>query len=119
MSRPTHNRPERTLQTGRIVRLRPGIEIPARALVDLCRRYQVRELAVFGSVLGPNFTEASDVDFLVEFAPEAQIGMLVFSSFQRELSEILQRPVDLVPKTGLKPVIRDDVLSQAEIVYAA
>jgi len=37
---------------------------------------------------------------------------------QRELSELLQRPVDLVPKEGLKPKIREAVLSSAEVVYA-
>jgi predicted nucleotidyltransferase len=38
---------------------------------------------------------------------------------QRELADLFHRPVDLVPKDGLKPLIRDDVLSQARVLYAS
>jgi predicted nucleotidyltransferase len=37
---------------------------------------------------------------------------------QRELASLFRRPVDLVPRNGLKPVIRDEVLSQAKVLYA-
>ena len=40
------------------------------------------------------------------------------SRMQRELTELLQRPVDLVPRDGLKPLIRDDILANTEVVYA-
>ena len=89
------------------------------ALRPICERYQVRELALFGSALGHDFGPQSDLDFLVEFQPDAQIGFLALASLQRELSGLLGRPVDLVPKGGLKPVIRDEVLSEAEVLYAA
>jgi antitoxin (DNA-binding transcriptional repressor) of toxin-antitoxin stability system len=56
---------------------------------------------------------------LVEFEPDAQVGFVALSRMQRELAELLQRPVDLVPKEGLKPKIREAVLASAEVVYAA
>ena len=43
----------------------------------------------------------------------------MLSRMQRELSELFQRPVDLVPMDGLKPVIRESVLASAQDVYAA
>jgi hypothetical protein len=58
------------------------------------------------------------VDFLVEFAPGSQIGLLELGKFQEELEVLLQRKVDLVSKPGLKPLIRQSVLQQAELVYA-
>jgi hypothetical protein len=87
-------------------------------IATICRRYNVQELSVFGSALGPDFSSGSDVDFLVEFAPGSQIGLLELGKFQEELEVLLQRKVDLVSKPGLKPLIRQSVLQQAELVYA-
>jgi predicted nucleotidyltransferase len=84
-----------------------------------CRRYPVRELAVFGSTLRDGFDNSSDIDLLVEFEPDAQVGFLTLSKMQRELSKIFHRQVDLVPKGGLKPKIRRAVLSSARVLYAA
>ena len=97
---------------------KPKIEIPADKIADFCRRHHIRSLSVFGSVLREDFGPDSDADVLVEFEPEAQVGFIALSQMQRELSELLQRPVDLVPKEGLKPKIREAVLSSAEVVYA-
>ena len=94
------------------------IEIPQEQLADFCRRYQVRELALFGSVLRNDFRPDSDVDVLIEFEPEAQVTLLTLSGMQIELTKLLQRSVDLVLLEGLKPVIREAVLSSAETIYA-
>lgn len=95
------------------------IEFPIRELTDLCRRYQVRELAVFGSFVKGNFRADSDIDLLVEFEPSAEIGFLALARMKNELSEILHRQVDLVPKEGLKPKIKKEVLDSRRILYAA
>ena len=88
-------------------------------IAALCRQYHVRELAVFGSALGPNFGPQSDIDLLVSFEPDAKIGLFALFHLQDELARLLQRKVDLVPKNGLKPLIRDEVLAQARPLYAA
>jgi hypothetical protein len=98
---------------------RVKIKVPKQELADFCRRYNVQKLALFGSVLGENFRADSDVDVLVSFQPNARIGFITFSRMQRELAELFKRPVDLVPMDGLKPVIRDSVLSNIEEVYAS
>jgi len=95
------------------------IRVPKRKLSEFYRRYQVEKLALFGSVLRADFHKESDVDVLVSFQPAARIGFITFSRMQRELSDIFQRPVDLIPMDGLKPVIRDSVLANIEVVYAA
>jgi hypothetical protein len=94
------------------------IPIPVEAIAEFCRRNQIRELALFGSVLREDFRADSDVDVLVEFEPEAQIGLFALMRMQDELAQLLHRPVDLVPKLGLKPLIRDSVLASAQVVYA-
>jgi predicted nucleotidyltransferase len=95
------------------------IEFPTDKIAGFCQRHRISSLYVFGSVLRDDFSPGSDIDVLVEFQPGAQVGFLALSRMQRELSGILQRSVDLVPRNGLKPRIREAVLSSAEVVYAA
>jgi predicted nucleotidyltransferase len=86
---------------------------------EICRRYHVRELMLFGSALRDDFRPDSDYDLLVDFEPDAPIGLIEFGNMEGELEDLLGRKVDLVPKRGLKPVIRENVLSSAEPVYAS
>lgn len=99
--------------------IHPNLELNIEPIRELCQRYRVRELALFGSAVREDFSAASDVDILVEFEPDAEVGFVTLSRMQRELSAILRRRVDLVPKNGLKPLIRESVLSSKEILYAA
>lgn len=96
-----------------------GLEIPMDELVELCLRYSVRELALFGSVLRDDFRDQSDIDVLVEFDPDAPVGFLEHFGLQEELSLLLGREVDLISKRGLKPAIRRSVLDSALVLYAA
>jgi predicted nucleotidyltransferase len=96
-----------------------AVEIPLDSLAELCRRHQVRELSLFGSALREDFGPDSDLDLLVEFEPSAQVGFLTLAKIQRELSALLGRRVDLVPKLGLKSRIRQSVLEGAKVIYAA
>jgi predicted nucleotidyltransferase len=92
--------------------------MPIGAVETLCRRYGVRELALFGSALRADFRPDSDIDLLVEFQPESRPGLLTLSRLRLDLAELLGRPVDLVPKAGLKPAIRESVLASARLIYA-
>lgn len=84
----------------------------------LCVQHAIRSLALFGSALRDDFGADSDVDVLVEFEPDARVGFLKLAAVQRELGELIGRRVDLVPKSGLKPLIRDSVLASARTIYA-
>ena len=97
----------------------PQIAIPQDKIVDFCRRNQVRTISLFGSVLREDFGPESDIDVLIEFEPEARVGFMALGRMQRELAELLGRRVDLVPRDGLKPLIRDNVLDSAQVLYAA
>jgi hypothetical protein len=95
------------------------LKVPREHIADLCRRYGIRELAVFGSAARGDARPDSDIDFLVEFEPTARIGFIALSRLTRELETLLARPVDVVTKRGLNPRIRDRVLAEAEVVFAA
>ncbi|ABF40969.1 nucleotidyltransferase [Candidatus Koribacter versatilis Ellin345] len=85
----------------------------------ICEKYGVRELRLFGSALGPTFRAESDVDFLVEFQPDVRMGLITFLKMRDELQDLIGRPVDLVQAGGLKATIRDEVLANNELLYAA
>jgi len=96
-----------------------SLQIPAEPLADFCRRNAVRELSLFGSALTGSLGDESDIDLLVTFQPGARVGFLTLARMKRELEGLFGRKVDLVPKGGLKPVIRDSVLASARVLYAA
>ena len=96
-----------------------GLTLSADRVAAICRRYAVKELVVFGSHARGDATPESDIDFLVEFEDDAEVGLLEFAALMRELAEATGRKVDLVSKRGLKPLIRDSVLGEARLAYAA
>lgn len=94
-------------------------DLPLAEIRAICRRYGVRELALFGSALRDDFGPESDLDLLVEFEPDVRIGFMELGRMEQELAALLGRRVDLVPKGGLRPFLRDEVLASARLLYAA
>lgn len=97
----------------------PGVALPETEIIAVCRRYQVKELSVFGSAVRGEMRPDSDIDLLVDFLPEARPGLLGLSALMREFSTLLGRRVDVAVKPTLKPLIRQEILSEAQIIYAA
>ena len=94
------------------------IDLPRDSIAGFCRRYHVRRLSLFGSVLRDDFGAGSDVDVLVEFEPGQAPG-LAFFGMADELSDILGRKVDLNTPGFLSRYIRDDVIAEAQVQYDA
>src|SRR5713226_2509755 len=101
----------------------PALELPRREIADFCRRWNISELALFGSVLRPDFRPDSDVDVLVTFAPGAHWTLLDCVRMQQELTGIIGRPVDLVRRRAVEQssnaIRRRQLLESAETVYAS
>ncbi|HUO10292.1 MAG TPA: nucleotidyltransferase family protein [Phycisphaerae bacterium] len=95
------------------------MDLPLERIAEVCRKYRVRELSVFGSVLREDFRPDSDVDLLVDFLPNHGLGLIDYISCQEELSEVVGRPVDLVQKSGLKRFVKGEVLRTHRVIYAA
>jgi predicted nucleotidyltransferase len=96
-----------------------GIHAGSPMLGELCRRYSIKELSLFGSAARGEMGPESDVDILVEFEPGVRIGLIRFESLVEELQLLSDRRVDLVTKRGLKPWVRSEVLKDARVIYAA
>jgi uncharacterized protein len=97
------------------------IELDRDRIAVFCRRWQITELALFGSVLRDDFGPDSDVDVLVRFAPDARHSLFDMVRMQNELEGILDRRVDLVSRRGIEasrnPLRRKAILESAEVVY--
>jgi predicted nucleotidyltransferase len=96
----------------------PILDLPLEEIAALCREYDVAELSLFGSALRDEFRDDSDVDMLVLFEPDATVGILELAALQRKLGMLIHRNVDLVPKKGLKSVIRNEILGSARVIFA-
>ena len=101
------------------MRIRPGIDVPDEQLAELCERFAVERLEVFGSSVRGDFRADSDIDLLVTFRPGKRVGLLHLVGLQLELQALPGVKVDLVPRSGLKPGIRDAVLEEARELFAA
>ena len=95
------------------------ISISPSVLASFCRKHHIRRLAFFGSVLRDDFDQDSDVDVLVEFDPNAKIGLIKLSGIEIELGELLGRKVDLNTADFISKYIRNQVMAEAEDQYVA
>ena len=68
---------------------RPSIDLSDKKVADFCRRNHIRKLSVYGSFLREDFGADSDIDILVEFAPDHIPGLIRFAGRENELSSIL------------------------------
>ena len=99
---------------------RSHIQLSSAQLAEFCRRHHIRKLAVFGSVLHGDARPDSDLDVLVEFEPGHVPGLIRLAGMELELSALLGgRKVDLNTPLCLSRFFRDEVLAEAEPVYAA
>lgn len=99
------------------------LDLERSEVASFCRRWKVRELAAFGSVLREDFRTESDVDLLVTFEPDANWGLLDQATMENELTELLGRKVDLVSRRAVEQstnwIRRKAILESAEIVHVA
>lgn len=96
-----------------------GLAIDRKRLAFFFKTHGIRQLAIFGSVIHHDLTQASDVDVLVESQPGSTPGLFGIIRLEQELSPFLDgRRVDLRTAEDLSPYFRDEVLKEAELQYA-
>lgn len=93
------------------------IHLDANLVAEICQQHAIRELALFGSVTRDDFRPESDVDVLIDFEPDARVGLFEFVGIRDKLAALVGREVDLVTKRMLSPYFKDEVLANREVVY--
>jgi hypothetical protein len=87
----------------------------SQEILPVLLSYGAKRVALFGSTVRREDSADSDVDILVAF--REPIGLFSLARLQRELSQQLNRPVDLVTEAALSPYIRDEVQAEKVVLY--
>ncbi len=96
------------------------IDYDREKIAAFCRKWRVKELALFGSVLRDDFGPDSDVDVLVTFEPDDPWSLLDWHPMMEDLRGIFGRRIDLVEKPALRnPFRRHEILRTHEVIHAA
>ena len=99
------------------------IAIPTEGIADFCERWQVREMALFGSVLRDDFGPDSDIDVLVAFEDGARHTLFNMVEMEEELRALFGRDVDLVSRRGIERssnhLRRAAILGSAETIHVS
>ena len=99
---------------------RRNIDIPMEKIAEFCRKWKIKELSLFGSVLREDFRLDSDIDVLVELEAGHGWGLYEWLDMIEELKAMFGRDVDLVDKSALRnPFRRYSILTTREVLYAA
>ena len=94
------------------------LDLPQDKIREYCASQPIRRLSVFGSAARNELTPESDIDLLVEYEPDASVGLFAMGGHLMDLQDIVGRKVDLVTPKGLCPYIRDEVLDDARVIYS-
>jgi predicted nucleotidyltransferase len=94
------------------------VDVDPQRLREVCERYGVASLEVFGSAARNEDRLESDVDLLYVLKPHARLGFSLFY-LEDELAAVFGRPVDLVSRKSVNKYIRERVLADARPLYAA
>jgi predicted nucleotidyltransferase len=96
------------------------VNLSKEKIEDFCRRWKVKELSLFGSVLRDDFNQGSDIDLLVSFFEDARWSLFDWVEMIEELKGIAGREIDLVEREALRnPFRRRAILASKEVIYAA
>ena len=99
----------------------PGT-FPENEIVEFCRRWKIRELSLFGSIVRNDFGPESDIDILVDFDDDARWSLFDHIQMQRELAELLGRKVDLISKRAVMEsgnrLIRQEIQQTAQVIFS-
>ena len=88
-------------------------------IINLCKKYKVKSLYAFGSVLSDNFNESSDIDLIVDFSNiEIEDYADNYFDFKFSLQDIFNRSIDLLEEKAIKnPYLKQSINQKKQLVY--
>ncbi len=95
-----------------------AVDVDLERLREVCERYGIGSLEVFGSVARGEHQPDSDFDLLYVLKPDARLGFSLFD-LEDDLATLFGRRVDLVARKAINKYVREQVLADAQPLYAA
>ncbi|MGK7954713.1 MAG: nucleotidyltransferase family protein [Crocosphaera sp.] len=91
-------------------------------LARFCKKWGIIELSLFGSILGDQFNQNSDIDILLQFSPDSRQGLLTLAKIKYELEKMTGRVIDIAVKESIEnsenEIRRQEILNTAKVIYA-
>jgi predicted nucleotidyltransferase len=84
-------------------------------MINICRQNDVAMVGIFGSMARGEAKATSDIDLLVRFSRRKSLLSVV--RLERELTEALNRKVDLLTEAAISPYLRERILKEVKVVY--
>lgn len=86
---------------------------------QLCKEYRVKSFSVFGSVVSDNFSNESDIDFLVDFDEKDPLKYTdLYFQLKDKLEQVLKRQIDLIEDRGIKnSFFRKEIDASKVVIY--
>ena len=92
-----------------------GMKNLPKTTIPVLKKYGVTKAAVFGSYARGEANQNSDIDILVDIKKD--LSLLGFSALKQELQEALNRRVDLIEYSQIKPLLKQSILEDAKVFY--
>lgn len=97
-----------------------GISLTQIDILTLVKRYNIKEISIFGSSIRDDFYENSDIDLLIEFNDSKSISLFDIIDIQEYFGNLTNRAIDIVEPAGLiNPYRREAILKSKEPLYVA
>ncbi len=104
-----------------MIALRPNLTVDRQQLRELCDRWQITQLELFGSVLRDDFRPDSDIDLLVTWDDRSRWTLLDFAQMHEDFAQLFDHPVDLASKRAIEqsdnPLRRAAILQSTQLLY--
>lgn len=94
--------------------MKTHIEEIKRKILPILQRYEVKKVGLFGSCVRGEMREDSDIDILVQIKKD--ISLFDFVGIKLEIEEALERKIDLVEYSTIKPLLKERILKEQVVV---
>ena len=95
-----------------------GLSVEQSKIENICKKFNIIELSIFGSAIRKDFRPESDIDLLVTYKPKSKITLFDEADLSNEFSELFNREIDIVDIRGLRnPIRKEQILANREIIY--
>ena len=106
--------------TAGVETIHPSLNVSRETIAEFCHRWQIVEFALFGSAARGELRDDSDIDVMVQFAPEARHSLYELVDIEAELAAMFGRKVDVLTTKDIRnPFRRRSIMRDLTVLYAA
>lgn len=86
-----------------------------KKITQVLKKHHIKKAGLFGSYAKGSYSKSSDIDILVEL--DKRLSLLDFIRIKLELEDVLQKKIDLVEYSSIKPLLKDKIINEEIRIY--